>query len=109
MNHSVTNKIQFGLKEPELKKIIDILRQHPQVEEACIFGSRAKGNYKTGSDVDLALKGEKLIPKIITRISYLLNEETTMTYHFDVLNFQTLKNIALVEHIKRVGKTFFKK
>jgi len=87
---------------------IDILQQHSLVGEALLFGSRAKGNYKNGSDVDIALKGENMDWGTITHISYLLNEETIMPYHFHVLNYhKTDKN--LVEHIDRVGKKFYSK
>jgi len=45
---------------------------------------------------------------MITHISYLLNEETIMPYHFDALNYhKTDKN--LVDHIDRVGKKFYSK
>lgn len=97
----------FGLKEKDLEKIISILSKEPEVEEAIIFGSRAKGNYNNGSDVDIALKGEKLNFKITTRISYLLNEETNMPYKFDVLNYHTISNKDLAGHIERVGINFY--
>ncbi len=66
----------LGLKDGDLKNIITVLQQEAEVEEAIIFGSRAKGNYKKGSDVDIALKGTGLDYRIIGNISYILNEET---------------------------------
>ncbi|HEY9342885.1 MAG TPA: nucleotidyltransferase domain-containing protein [Hanamia sp.] len=99
----------FGLKEDDLQNIIDILQQQPEVEEALIFGSRAKGNYRAGSDVDMAIKGDGINLKIITHISYLLNEETVMPYQFDVLNYHSIRNLELVEHIDRAGISFYKK
>ncbi len=97
----MTNK--FGLLDTDLLAIQNILSQHPQVEQAIIFGSRAKGNYKQGSDVDLALKGERLSFAIISQISYVLNETTNMPYQFDLLNYHTINTPALIEHIDRVG------
>ncbi|HEV2832283.1 MAG TPA: nucleotidyltransferase domain-containing protein [Hanamia sp.] len=99
----------FGLKEGDIKSIISILQQQPEVEEALIFGSRAKGNYKTGSDVDMAIKGDGINLKIITHISYLLNEETIMPYQFDVINYHSIRNAELIEHIDRAGISFYKK
>lgn len=93
----------FGLRESDLKAIISIVSEQCEVEYAVIFGSRAKGNYKPGSDIDIALKGEKLTAEITARISYLLNEETNMPYKFDVLNYHSISNHDLVEHIDRVG------
>lgn len=101
MNNSV------GILQNDLKIIISVLQQHPEVTEAYLFGSRAKGNFQNGSDVDIALKGDKLNAQIVSRISYRLNEETSLPYKFDVLNFHTISNIDLVEHINRIGICFY--
>ena len=99
----------FSLTKTDLQTIIATLKKHEEVESACIFGSRAKGNYKNGSDVDIALKGNKLSLEVISAILYELNEETPMPYHFDVLNFHAIENAGLLEHIQRVGKVFYEK
>ena len=49
----------FGLKDSDINAIIAILKRYPDVKEAIIFGSRAMGNYKPGSDIDIALKGKR--------------------------------------------------
>jgi len=98
----------FGLKETNLEKLIAVLHLQPKVEEAYIFGSRAKGNYKNGSDIYIALKGEKLNFESISHISYLLNEETNRSYKFDVLNYKTITSNDLVEHIDQLGINFYK-
>jgi len=97
----------FGLTVEDITTLYAILQKHGEVEEAYIFGSRAKGNYKHGSDVDIALKGEKIQGDVVTTISYELNEETLMPYRFDVLNFHTVSNDDLVEHINRVGEKIY--
>ena len=97
----------FGLRGTDLDEIISVLNGHPEVEEACIFGSRAIGNFKRGSDVDIAFKGEELNFEITTHISYLLNEETSMPYKFDVLNYHTINSTDLSGHIDKVGIGFF--
>ncbi|MCS6929569.1 MAG: nucleotidyltransferase domain-containing protein [Saprospiraceae bacterium] len=101
--------LRFGLTEEDIAIITDLLSREPHVERAYIFGSRAKGNYKTGSDVDIALKGEQLTSDDIRRISDLLNEETNLPYRFDVLNYHALQEPALVEHIDHVGLMFYEK
>lgn len=98
----------FGLRKNDLEILTAILRQQSEVEEAYIFGSRAKGNYKNGSDVDIAIKGEKVNFSTVSRILYLLNEETNMPYQFDVLNYGAISHKELVEHINRVGVAFYK-
>jgi predicted nucleotidyltransferase len=94
----------LGLKEDDIANIIRLLKTERAVEQAIVFGSRAKGNYKHGSDVDIALKGKNLNYEIIAHLSYLLNEETLMPYRFDLINYNTIDNAALKEHIDRVGK-----
>lgn len=100
-------KNSFGLLDADMIAIAAVLSQEPKVDQAYIFGSRARGNFKNGSDVDLALKGEELDFNTISRISYQLNEETAMPYQFDVLNYHTIKEPALLEHIDRVGIEFY--
>ncbi|MDP4269467.1 MAG: nucleotidyltransferase domain-containing protein [Bacteroidota bacterium] len=97
----------FGLKDSDILAIREILSRYPEVEHAYVFGSRVKGNYRNGSDVDIALKGETLIYSIVSTISFSLNEETIMPYHFDVLNYHTIRNEQLTEHIDRVGVCFY--
>jgi predicted nucleotidyltransferase len=92
-----------GLTANDLQQILLVLKQSAEVEQAVIFGSRAKGNFKTGSDVDLALKGKNLSPEAVTHIAYLLNEETLLPYSFDVVKFETINSTELTEHINRVG------
>lgn len=96
----------FGLRETDIEEICRVFRQFTQVECAIIFGSRAKGNYRNGSDVDIALKGH--IPfNILISISSILNEETMMPYRFDILDYDAITNPDLVLHIDRVGKLLY--
>ena len=100
-------KNRFGLLDSDMAAVIAVLSEQPKVESAFIFGSRAKGNFKNGSDVDIALKGDSLDFDTIGKISYWLNEETTMPYKFDVLNYHSIKEPTLTEHIDRVGIEFY--
>jgi uncharacterized protein len=99
----------FGLKQKDITAICDILSKFQEVEQAKIFGSRAKGNFKNGSDVDIVLQGKSCGSGIALRISAILNEETNMPYHFDVLCYSDIKNLDLLEHIERVGKVIFRR
>lgn len=100
---------KFGLKQTDLNAVISILEKYSDIESAVIFGSRAKGNYKNGSDVDIAVKGKSLNFDLINQISYLLNEESLMPYKFDILNYHTIDNQDLLEHIDRAGIEFYSK
>ena len=99
----------FGLKDSDLNQIRKVLQQFPEVEEAFIYGSRAIGNYRKGSDVDLALKGLQLNRDVVSRIVFILNEETLLPYFFDVLNYHTLTNQDLVDHIDRMGNLLYER
>ncbi len=100
---------QFGLSEEDIRIIRLVLSKHQEVEEAHILGSRAKGNFKQGSDVDISLKGNNLSVHIAAAIQEELNEETQMPYQFDVLYYDSIENDDLRKHIDRVGIVFYKK
>ena len=102
-------KNKLGLVEGDLQSVVSVLIQFPEVELASVFGSRAKGNYKNGSDLDIAIKGKQLSFMIVARINSILNEETSMPYRFDVLNYETITNNELKEHIDRVGLVIYNK
>jgi predicted nucleotidyltransferase len=100
--------MNFGLDDSTLEKIINILSKNEKINKAVIFGSRAKGNYKNGSDIDIALFGKYLDIQDIYNI-HLLIEELFLPYTFDIVIFDNIKNEELKEHIKIVGKTIYKK
>ena len=99
---------QFGLRESDLAYIIKTLSQFDTIDKAIIFGSRAKGNYHNGSDVDIAIKGT-IDFKTLSKLSYLLNQESMMPYKFDIVNYSKSKHNDLKEHINRVGKLIYDK
>jgi uncharacterized protein len=98
----------FGLKEPTIQKIQSILKQYPEIEKAILYGSRAKGTYKNGSDIDLTLIGESLTYKIIGNIENDL-DELYLPYTFDISIYHLLENDKLLDHIGRVGKVFYER
>jgi predicted nucleotidyltransferase len=93
----------FGLPETVLKKIVDSLKEYPKITWAKIYGSRAKGNYRTGSDIDLAISSEVDISgKLLSTL-----EELPTPYLFDVTHYESLRNEELKSHIDRVGKIIY--
>ncbi|MCP4168696.1 MAG: nucleotidyltransferase domain-containing protein [Chloroflexi bacterium] len=60
--------MRFGLKEKTIAQIHSVLAHHPQVQKAILYGSRAKGNYKTGSDIDLSIFNGTSDPDVIDHI-----------------------------------------
>ncbi|MEZ4900562.1 MAG: nucleotidyltransferase domain-containing protein [Spirosomataceae bacterium] len=98
----------FGLKIEVINKINAVFTNYPEVEEVIIYGSRAKGNYREGSDIDLALKGEQLTDTIRRKI-WLDIDDLNTPYLFDISVFETLHAPSLIAHINRVGKVFYRK
>ncbi len=100
---------KFGLYDKDMEVILSVLNQHPKVERAVIYSSRAKDTYKNGSDVDIALQGDELDFDTLSQINYSLNEETNMPYKFDVLNYHVIKEPSLLDHIDRVGIEIYRR
>lgn len=99
----------YGLTETSERVLIEAFSQYPQIKEVLIFGSRAKGNYKKGSDVDLAIRGEQCTPALALTLSSIINEELLVPYMVDVIDYESLTHQALKEHIDRVGKVFYRR
>lgn len=93
----------YGLTENDMAQIITAIRQLDEIAAVILFGSRANGNYKTGSDVDLAVKGKGITHRAIAQLADALNEEIPLPYFFDVVQYDSLENQPLVDHIDRVG------
>jgi predicted nucleotidyltransferase len=93
----------FGLLERDMDLIIKALRNFKEIDQALIFGSRAIGNYKKGSDVDIAIFGEKITRKTMSNLNELLNEEHPLPYFFDLLHYEEIKSEKLIAHIDTVG------
>jgi uncharacterized protein len=98
--------MEFGLPENTCATIRKILDQHPAIEKAVIYGSRAKGNYKNGSDIDLTLMGNALDYKLLSSVASAL-DDSLIPYTVDLSLFDTIENLALREHIERAGKLFY--
>jgi len=100
---------RFGLKESVIQQICAVFAKYPQVAKAILYGSRAKGNYKTGSDIDLTLLGgEELTLRVLYKIMNEL-DDLLLPYMFDLSIFHDISDPDVVEHIQRVGVTFYEK
>lgn len=99
--------MSFGLKEFDLRYIVGTIEKFPEIKKAVIFGSRAKGNYKPGSDIDIAIYGEKITFDILAKLHSELEEQSPMPYFFDIVDYTHLNHKELKEHIERVGKVIY--
>ena len=98
---------RFGISATSYELILSTLSDFPEIEKAIVFGSRAKGNYKHGSDIDLAILGSACTENTAMNLSGLLNEELPIPYRIDVVCYNQLNHPELKEHIDRVGIVFY--
>jgi len=99
----------FGIYDNSFSEIIKELHKYPPIEKAVIFGSRAMGNYKKGSDIDIAVFGENFTYEMLAKLYSELNEELPIPYFIDVLHFETTENEEIKKHILSEGKIIYTK
>jgi predicted nucleotidyltransferase len=94
----------FGLSRRTIELLTGALARFPRIAEARIFGSRSMGNFKNGSDIDLALFGPELDESSVRKLSTLLNEELPIPHHVDVVWYEACENEELKAHIREHGR-----
>jgi len=99
--------VNLGLTPQVIEQICAVLKRHPQVQSAMVYGSRAKGDYKLGSDIDLVLcGGQSLNLNVLLQVMWEL-EELPLPYTFDACIYHQIEDAELLEHIQRVGVTIY--
>lgn len=98
--------MKFGLSEAEHKAINAVFAADVRIAKVWLFGSRAKGTHREGSDIDLAIKADGYgfadLLRLMTQLDAL-----GMLYHFDVQDHATITDAALLEHIARMGQVIY--
>lgn len=97
----------FGISKKSYYLILETLAEFSEIKKAVIFGSRAKGNARKGSDIDIAIFGEALTPKTAMDLSSKLNEVLPIPYRVDVVAPLLSDHPDLLDHIARVGMTIY--
>lgn len=100
--------MRFGLKPEVIENINGVFKKYPQLDTVILYGSRARGNYRKGSDIDLTLTGQHLDFHILNKISDDLDDLLT-PYKFDISLFNDIDNQDLLNHIEHVGIEFYNK
>lgn len=98
----------YGLSDNTIKELKNIFASYTKVDKIVLYGSRAKGTHRDGSDIDLTFFGKELTLAIIYEIEEKI-EELNLPYLFDISLFSHINNVSLIEHIERVGKVFYTK
>lgn len=98
--------MKFGLSDTVIRELQDVFRRHANIEKVLIFGSRSKGNYRAGSDIDLAVVGQGIdysqLPAIQCEI-----DDLELFYLIDLLDYQKEKGTPIGDHIDRVAQIFY--
>ena len=100
---------QYGLRDKDMDYMLGVFRDMPSVEKVLLFGSRAKGNFEKGADIDLAIVGAHITHREIARIHDLLENESPTLLWFDVLHYNTLKSESLKQQIDLYGQVIYVK
>ena len=98
----MTEALKFGLPQGVIKAIKEVLGSYAYVERVIIYGSRAMGNYKQGSDIDLCLEGKNLTVKDLLKIETEL-DDLLLPWKIDLSVKYMIDNPKLLAHIERVG------
>lgn len=97
-----------GLSQEALREIQGVLALYPEVEKAILYGSRATGTFKPGSDIDLTLTGENLTHNHLLGIMSDL-DDLLLPWMIDLSLLADLDHPNLREHIGRVGQTLYER
>ena len=98
--------MKFGLSDTVIKELQDVFRHYENIEKVLIFGSRSKGNYRAGSDIDLAVIGKDIDYNLLLSILCEI-DDLELLYSVDLLDYQKKKGTPIGDHIDRVGQIFY--
>lgn len=87
----MTNTLHFGLSEKAYNKTVNLFKQFPEFKKIQIFGSRALGTYREGSDVDIVVFGDK-ISKESLRSFKIRYDDLNLPYQLDLIHYESIDN-----------------
>jgi predicted nucleotidyltransferase len=99
--------MKYGLNKATLESMIRIFEKYPEIQRVILYGSRAKGNFREGSDIDLSIKSKNIDLQKLFRIENDL-DDLLLPYKIDISLFHHISNPDLREHIERVGVDIYK-
>jgi predicted nucleotidyltransferase len=100
---------EYGFSESDRNELFRVFSHYPSLQKVILFGSRAKGNFRKGSDVDLAIVTNSPSRKMLASLHDELEEEAHIPYFFDVVDADTISSKELLQHIYICGKEIYKR
>ncbi|MDX5371393.1 MAG: nucleotidyltransferase domain-containing protein [Pseudomonadaceae bacterium] len=98
----------YGLPESAIAQLRAVFAGWPQISRVWLYGSRAKGNYRPGSDIDLTIDADELSLGQVLAIENQI-DDLLLPWMVDLSLRQDIDNPALLEHIQRVGRIFYER
>ena len=95
-----------GISSESTRQLLSVFRSEISISDVVLYGSRAKGNFRPGSDIDLTIKGDDLTTTWLMQLSMQL-DDLLLPYEIDLSIYSHIENEDLIEHIDRVGKIIF--
>jgi uncharacterized protein len=101
------SKIRFGLPENAIENMSKVFALHPEIDQVVLYGSRAMGNFKPGSDIDLTLVGDEIDLNLLLQVDNEI-DDLLLPWMVDLSIFHNLENAELINHIETDGITIYK-
>lgn len=98
--------MKYGLSDSVLQELRGVFRRYPNIVKVLIFGSRSKGDYRAGSDIDLAVVGKDIDYRTLLDIQCDI-DDLGLLYSIDLLDYQKKRGTPIGDHIDRVGQVFY--
>ncbi len=106
MNSEKNKDFAFGLSSFILDQFTQVFKRYPEIQSVMIYGSRAKGNFREGSDIDLAVFAPKLSLLDFANLCSDL-EDLPVIFKIDCVHFENIKRQILKEKISQEGQLIF--
>ncbi len=97
----------FGLPDRVIEQICDVFRQYDEIQRVIIYGSRAMGRERPGSDIDLCIESDELSFSQLLAIENQI-DDLLLPWKIDLSLKNQIDNPDVVEHIDTVGIEFYK-
>lgn len=99
---------QCGLSASTQEGLCHLFQRYPQIKKVVLYGSRAKGNYKPGSDIDLTVFSDTMTLSELLELENAI-DDLNLPYKVDLSLFHHIDNSSMEDHIIRVGVLFYEK
>lgn len=98
--------MKFGLSDRVIEEFRAVFRRYENIEKILIFGSRAKGNFREGSDIDLCAVGQGVTAaQLLAMLTDI--DDLELLYSVDLIDYHKVKDTPIGDHISRIGQIFY--